>query len=85
MSGAARQLFDPEAPPLDAVPEPQAGTVAPEAAPGDEPGERSGILSIGRLYEEVEGALTSTFPGTGHCGCGGRSPTSLTTGPAIST
>jgi exodeoxyribonuclease VII large subunit len=61
MSGSARQLFDPETPPLGGVPEAPAGS-ASKAAPGDEPGGRSGVLSIGSLYEEVEGALSSAFP-----------------------
>jgi exodeoxyribonuclease VII large subunit len=50
MSSRAHQLFDPEAPPL---------------APADDPtedAERPGVLSIGALYDEVDAALTSTFP-----------------------
>src|SRR3984957_15355690 len=50
MSSRAHQLFDPEAPPL-----------APAYDPTDD-GERTGVLSIGALYDEVDAALTSTFP-----------------------
>ena len=50
MSSHAHQLFDPEAPPRrgsdDLI----------------EDGGRAGVLSIGALYDEVEDALTSTFP-----------------------
>lgn len=51
MSGGARQLFDPEALPPVAGPEPNA---------------RPGVLSIGGLYEKVDGALTQAFPRNRH-------------------
>jgi exodeoxyribonuclease VII large subunit len=54
MPGGAHQLFDPEAPPLSASEQP--------AAPDSESGGRSGVLSIGSLYEEVQDALNSAFP-----------------------
>jgi exodeoxyribonuclease VII large subunit len=50
MTSHAHQLFDPEAPP-----QPGGDDVA-------EDGGRAGVLSIGGLYDEVEDALTSTFP-----------------------
>ncbi len=50
MSSRAHQLFDPEAPPLAAADDPT------------EDGGRSGVLSIGALYDQVDAALTSTFP-----------------------
>ena len=50
MSSRAHQLFDPEAPPSAGVDDPT------------EDGGRAGVLSIGALYDEVEAALTSTFP-----------------------
>jgi exodeoxyribonuclease VII large subunit len=50
MSSRAHQLFDPEAPPLAVADDPT------------EDGGRSGVLSIGALYDEVDAALTSTFP-----------------------
>ena len=53
MPTGAHQLFDPEAPPLPASEQP-----APEA----ESGARRGVLSIGSLYEEVQGALQAAFP-----------------------
>ena len=53
MPTGAHQLFDPEAPPLPASEEP-----APEA----ESDGRRGVLSIGSLYEEVQGALQAAFP-----------------------
>ena len=53
MPTGAHQLFDPEAPPLPASEQP-----APEA----ESGGRRGVLSIGSLYEEVQGALQAAFP-----------------------
>ncbi len=72
MSGGAHQLFDPEAPPLAAAPGHRPGSGGPEPLPtadpdpGDEPGARSGVLSIGSLYEEVEGALGAAFPRNRH-------------------
>jgi exodeoxyribonuclease VII large subunit len=50
MSSRAHQLFDPEAPPLPGTDEPIVD------------GGHAGVLSIGALYDEVEEALTSTFP-----------------------
>ena len=50
MSSGAHQLFDPEAPPLAVADDPT------------EDGGRPGVLSIGALYDEVDAALTSTFP-----------------------
>jgi exodeoxyribonuclease VII large subunit len=50
MPSSARQLFDPEAPPLPGSEDPTAD------------GGRAGVLSIGALYDEVESALTSVFP-----------------------
>jgi exodeoxyribonuclease VII large subunit len=56
MADGANQLFDPEAPPR------------PGAGPGDEAGEagrgRPGVLTIGGLYDEIEGALAASFPRT---------------------
>jgi exodeoxyribonuclease VII large subunit len=55
MADGANQLFDPEAPP-------GAG-----ALPGDEAeagSGRPGVLSIGGLYDEIEGALAASFPRT---------------------
>ena len=79
MSGGAHQLFDPEAPPLSSRgpaadserrpgpggPDP-VGPGQPDPDPGEEPGGRSGVLSIGSLYEEVEGALGAAFPRNRH-------------------
>jgi exodeoxyribonuclease VII large subunit len=50
MSSSAHQLFDPADPPLEDSLDPSEG------------GGRSGVLSIGALYDEVEDALTSAFP-----------------------
>jgi exodeoxyribonuclease VII large subunit len=50
MASHAHQLFDPEAPPRPGS----------DDLTGDEG--RAGVLSIGALYDEVEDALTSTFP-----------------------
>jgi exodeoxyribonuclease VII large subunit len=63
MSGGAHQLFDPESPPVDAAPARRTGT---GGAGSDAPGARSGVLSIGSLYEEVEGALSRAFPRNRH-------------------
>ena len=73
MPGGAHQLFDPEAPPLPAseqpaAPEHRAGSGGTDPAPGPGPapeaesGGRRGVLSIGSLYEEVQGALNAAFP-----------------------
>ena len=50
MPSSAHQLFDPEAPPLRGTEDPT------------QDGGRAGVLSIGGLYDQVEGALTSAFP-----------------------
>jgi exodeoxyribonuclease VII large subunit len=50
MSSGAHQLFDPEAPPTGAVPDPT------------EDGGHANVLSIGGLYDEVDAALASVFP-----------------------
>jgi exodeoxyribonuclease VII large subunit len=50
MPSSARQLFDPEAPPLPGSEDPTAD------------GGHAGVLSIGALYDQVESALTSAFP-----------------------
>ncbi len=66
MPGGTHQLFDPESPPL-AGPGPAAEKmsdpgVATEPDRQGESGGRSGVLTIGSLYEEVEGALGRAFP-----------------------
>jgi exodeoxyribonuclease VII large subunit len=73
MSGGPHQLFDPEAPPLSAPEEaagPERRAVSGGAGPvptaDPDPEERSGVLSIGSLYEEVEDALGSAFPRNRH-------------------
>ena len=73
MSGGARQLFDPEAPPRQGADDPT------------EDGGRPGVLSIGGLYDQVEDALTRPFPGIATSGSGARSSTSRTTARATST
>jgi exodeoxyribonuclease VII large subunit len=60
MSGGPRQLFDPEAPPEDAAP------ARRTASGGAEPEDRRGVLSIGGIYEQVEGALNQAFPRNRH-------------------
>jgi len=73
MPGGAHQLFDPEAPPLPAsgqpaAPEHRTGSGGAETDPGEgladeaEPDGRRGVLSIGSLYDQVEGALRSALP-----------------------
>lgn len=69
MSGGPRQLFDPEAPPLAAAPDPepglaggQAGTRPGAAGPDEDRDTQRDVLSIGGLYESVEGALSRAFP-----------------------
>jgi exodeoxyribonuclease VII large subunit len=56
MADGANQLFDPEAPPGIA---PGEEAAAAAAQPG-----RPDVLSIGGLYDEIEGALTASFPRT---------------------
>ncbi len=70
MAGGAPQLFDPEVPP-PAAPERRADSGGrepngPDVAPGTESDGRPGVLSIGSLYEEVEGALNAAFPRKRH-------------------
>jgi exodeoxyribonuclease VII large subunit len=60
MPGGPRQLFDPEAPPEAAASD--LGT----ASSGDQEEDRRGVLSIGGIYEQVEGALNLTFPRNRH-------------------
>ena len=68
MPGGSRQLFDPEAPPLPA---------APDEGPAESGGRTSSaydpdlhrdthpdVLSVGGLYESVDGALARAFPRT---------------------
>ena len=67
MSGGAHQLFDPEAPPQpasDAATDPARRTASggADSAPGAESGDTRGVLSIGSLYDQVEGALRSALP-----------------------
>jgi len=50
MTSHVHRLFDPEAPPRRESDDPM------------EDGGRAGVLSIGALYDEVDAALTSTFP-----------------------
>jgi exodeoxyribonuclease VII large subunit len=50
MPSGAHQLFDPEAPPTGGETDPS------------EDGGHANVLSIGALYDEVEGALASVFP-----------------------
>ena len=50
MSIHAHQLFDPEEPPQE------------PGGDATEDGGRAGVLSIGALYDEVQGALTRAFP-----------------------
>ena len=57
MSDGAGQLFDPEAPP-------DAGARGEPGREGGGSTGRAGVLSIGGLYEEIEGALTTAFPRT---------------------
>ena len=61
MSSHGQQLFDPEAPPVPAAAAPEAPAV-PAPAAAEESGGPAGVLSIGALYDEVEGALASAFP-----------------------
>jgi exodeoxyribonuclease VII large subunit len=60
MSGGPRQLFDPEAPPEVAVPDLRT------ASGEDEVEDRRGVLSIGGIYDQVEGALNQAFPRNRH-------------------
>ena len=59
-SGDSRRLFDPEEPPSEGV---GAGSAT---GSGDGPEERSGVLSIGGLYDEVQAALAQSFPRRRH-------------------
>jgi exodeoxyribonuclease VII large subunit len=60
MADRADQLFDPEAPPQG-----ETAASADQTAPGGaDTGGRSGVLSIGGLYDEVDGALARSFPRT---------------------
>ena len=61
VSGRARQLFDPESPPLT---EPALGDVPTAPADQTPTGGRPDALSIGGLYDEVEAALQGAFPRT---------------------
>jgi exodeoxyribonuclease VII large subunit len=56
MADRANQLFDPEAPPGDGS--------GPSAEAGEASSGRPGVLSIGGLYDEIEGALAASFPRT---------------------
>ncbi len=56
MPGGSRQLFDPESPPLVGVPDP--ASFDPELHRDTHPD----VLSVGALYNEVETALTRSFP-----------------------
>jgi exodeoxyribonuclease VII large subunit len=60
MSGGARQLFDPEVPPRADRADPGVGQGAsdPESLPSTHPD----VLSIGEIYQRVEGALGRAFP-----------------------
>jgi exodeoxyribonuclease VII large subunit len=62
MSGHGQQLFDPEAPPGPAAAAREAPAVPAGAVEPEESGGPAGVLSIGALYDEVEGALASVFP-----------------------
>jgi exodeoxyribonuclease VII large subunit len=65
-SGDARQLFDPEAPPVDGGDGGEGGEGAEARPSGDRVEERAGVLSIGALYDEVETALAQAFPRRRH-------------------
>ncbi len=66
MSGGARQLFDPEALPTAAASEEAAALGNRTGAGGPETVDRTAALSIGGLYEKVDGALTQAFPRNRH-------------------
>ncbi len=74
MPGGSRQLFDPEAPPLAAAPD-EGPAVSGGLTPAHQDQDRAGaydpelhrdthpdVLSIGGLYESVDGALARAFP-----------------------
>jgi exodeoxyribonuclease VII large subunit len=60
MSGGAHQLFDPEAPPLPS--RDRGDAFDPEVHADTHPD----VLSIGGLYDQVEGALNRAFPRSKH-------------------
>jgi exodeoxyribonuclease VII large subunit len=60
VSGGPRQLFDPEAPPEATASKPRS------VSGGDEQEDRRGVLSIGGIYDQVEGALSQAFPRNRH-------------------
>ncbi len=73
MPGRAHQLFDPEYPPQTTPEVPEASDAAASGGrdpsggrhsfdPTVDPDTHPDVLSIGALYEAVEGALTRTFP-----------------------
>jgi exodeoxyribonuclease VII large subunit len=64
MSGGPRQLFDPEAPPEAAASDLRAASGGDEQA--DDRVDRRGVLSIGGIYDQVEGALNQAFPRNRH-------------------
>jgi exodeoxyribonuclease VII large subunit len=66
VSGGARQLFDPEALPPFGASEEAAAPGDQTGAGGPEPTHRPGALSIGGLYEKVDGALSQAFPRNRH-------------------
>ena len=66
MPGGSRQLFDPEAPPLAAAPEPDPAPSGGRTATAYDPDlhrdTHPDVLSVGGLYESVDGALARAFP-----------------------
>jgi len=65
MSGGTRQLFDPESPPqVDAAGGATASDGRHAFDPAVHPDTHPDVLSVGGLYEAVEGALTRAFPRT---------------------
>ncbi len=65
-SGGARRLFDPEEPPIGGADEGVGVEVTEGAGRGGQAEERTGVLSIGGLYDEVEAALAQSFPRRRH-------------------
>ena len=59
-AAGARQLFDPEEPPV------QDAASGLDQVVEAQPEERDGVLSIGGLYDEVEAALAQSFPRRRH-------------------